>query len=264
MDRVSAKNEQMKLHFEVYGAGQPLFILHGLFGSLENWHSISTKLSETFRVYAVDLRNHGRSPHSPEMNYSVMAGDLKELIQGEALDRVSLMGHSLGGKVAMQFSLSFPDRVEKLIVVDMAPRAYPPHHDEIFKAMLGLDLNLFQSRQEIEAALAPAIPDLAVRRFLLKSLKRDPNGGFHWQLNLPALHDQYAQLNRALATDRSCDRPALFLRAEKSDYIRDTDEPLICRLFPRAQIRIVQGADHWMHADVPETFLRNVQEFLRD
>jgi len=254
----------MKLHSKVLGSGRPVLILHGLFGSLDNWHSIGARLAESFRVYGVDLRNHGRSPHSPEMNYPLMAEDLRELISAGNLEKVSLIGHSMGGKVAMQFALSFQEQVEKLVVVDIAPRAYPPSHETIFKALLSLNLAQFKTRQQIQEALAADIPDVAVRQFLLKNLSRQAGGGFFWQNNLSAIHENYSHLIAGVEPGKTCDRPALFLRGEKSDYIRAEDEPLIRQLFPRAEVRTLVGADHWVHADVPETFLRNVQEFLRD
>ncbi len=254
----------MKLHFREYGTGSSAIILHGLFGSLDNWHSISVKLSPMFRVYAVDLRNHGKSPHNPEMSYSLMADDMKEFVSSAGLERVSLLGHSIGGKVVMQFSLTYPNLVEKLVVADIAPRAYRPHHEYIFRALLSLDLAAYTARKQIEAALAPEIPDLALRQFLLKNVTRNANGAFEWQLNLPALHENYAKLLAALSVDRTCDRPALFVRGEKSDYIQSQDEPLIYRLFPQAKIRTLANAGHWLHADVPETFVRIVQEFLRE
>jgi len=253
----------MKLHFRAYGAGPPVMILHGLFGSSDNWHSISTKLGAQYKVFAVDLRNHGQSPRSDEISYGAMAADLGELINDQSVDRISIIGHSLGGKVAMQFALSWPEQVEKLVVVDMAPRSYPPHHDYIFKALLTLDLASFKTRQEIDRAIAAQIPQATVRQFLLKSLQRDQSGAFYWRINLPALYNHYAGLSAALPTNKTCNRPALFLKGEKSDYIRSEDEPMIRELFPQAEIRMLPGAGHWLHADVPESFFRNVQEFIR-
>lgn len=253
----------MKLHSRAYGdGGPPLVILHGLFGSSDNWHPISTKLGAKHKVFALDLRNHGHSPHSEEVNYEAMAADVREFLTDQGLERVSLIGHSLGGKVAMQFTLTWPEHTDKLVVADMAPRAYPPHHDYIFKVLLSLDLASFKTRPEIDRALEPRIPETSVRQFLLKSLMRDSNGDFAWRLNLPALYRHYTGISAALPINWSCDCPALFLKGEHSDYIRPEDEPLIRQLFPRALIRTLDGAGHWLHADVPETFFRNVQEFL--
>ncbi|HET7625440.1 MAG TPA: alpha/beta fold hydrolase [Verrucomicrobiae bacterium] len=252
----------MRLHFREYGRGEPLVILHGLFGSLDNWHFISTRLSEQFRVFALDLRNHGHSPHDDAMNYSAMSEDLLEFLREHSLPEANIMGHSLGGKVAMQFALSNPALVRKLIVADMAPRAYAPAHEAIFNALLALDLKPFQTRQQFDDALAPAIPDFAVRRFLLKSLSRDANGNFRWKFNLAALHKNYPKLNAALELERPFEKPALFIRGEKSNYIRDEDCVLIREFFPRARVETISGASHWLHAEAPEIFLGIVKNFL--
>ncbi len=259
-----AQQRFVKLHFQVYGEGKPVVIIHGLFGSLENWHTISLGLAAQFQVYAVDLRNHGRSPHDPLINYDVMAADIAEFMADQKIGEASLIGHSLGGKVAMQLALTDPARVAKLVVADMAPREYEPHHETILTALLSLPLESLQTRRQAEHALESKIPDLAVRRFLLKNLKRNAEGQFFWQNNLRALQANYPHLAAGVRTDRVFDKPALFLRGELSDYLRPEDEPLIRRLFPHSEIRTVAGAGHWMHAEVPETFLRNVQEFLRD
>jgi pimeloyl-ACP methyl ester carboxylesterase len=252
----------MRLNFREYGQGEPLVILHGLFGSLDNWHFISTRLSEHFRVFALDLRNHGHSPHDDAMNYSVMSEDLLEFMRKHSLPDANVLGHSMGGKVAMQFALANPSRVRKLIIADMAPRAYAPTHENIFNALLALDLKRFQTRQQFDEALAPAIPDFAVRRFLLKSLSRDANGNFAWKFNLAALHKNYPTLNAALKMERPFEQPALFVRGEKSSYIRDEDFALIRDFFPSARIETILGASHWLHAEAPENFLSIVKNFL--
>lgn len=253
----------MQLHFQSYGQGPPLIILHGLFGSLENWHSISQKLAADFQVFAVDQRNHGRSPHAAEMSYQSMAGDLKEFVTTHQLSAVNLLGHSLGGKVAMFFALNYPDLMEKLVVVDIAPRAYPPHHSEILNALSSLDLPSFKNRKDLETHLAPSIPDLATRQFLLKNVKRDSAGTFYWQMNLAAIHRNYDRLNEALSSQQPFTKPALFISGERSDYIRDEDLASIRKLFPQAAHCKIPGASHWVHADAPEAFLRKVREFLK-
>jgi pimeloyl-ACP methyl ester carboxylesterase len=169
----------------------------------------------------------------------------------------------MGGKTGMLFALTYPGLVEKLIVVDMAPRAYPPHHRQILKALLSLDLRSFKSRAEIEAQLAPSIPDLATRQFLLKNVKRDHAGAFYWQMNLAAIDANYTRLNAALSSPHSFDKPTLFIRGDHSDYFRDEDLPPILRLFPRAELCEIAGAGHWVHAEKPEAFLRKVREFLK-
>jgi esterase len=253
----------MRLHFQNYGQGPPLIILHGLFGSLENWHSISPNLAANFQVFAVDQRNHGRSPHTADMSYQLMAEDLKEFLSGQHLSAVNLLGHSMGGKTAMAFAITYPDMVERLIVVDMATRAYPAHHRQILKALLSLDLGSCKSRAEMESQLAPAIPDLAVRRFLLKNVKRDQAGAFYWQMNLPAIEANYARLSEAVTGQRPFEGPALFIRGGRSNYIRGEDMTSIRKLFPRVEFCEIADAGHWVHAEKPEAFLRKVREFLK-
>ncbi len=252
----------MQLNFQSFGQGAPLIILHGLLGSLENWHSISQKLGAQFQVFAIDQRNHGRSPHAAEMNYHLMAQDLTEFVTGHRLGKVSLLGHSMGGKTVMTFALNFPDLVEKVIIADIAPRAYPPHHREIMEALMSLDLISCTNRGEIDSRLVDSIPDLTVRQFLLKNVKRDSNGAFFWQMNLSGINANYDWLNEAISSQQSCDKPTLFVRGERSDYIREEDLPLIRKLFPRVEFCEIPAAGHWVHVDAPEAFLRKVREFL--
>jgi esterase len=252
----------MQLHFQESGRGRAVILLHGLFGSSDNWHPFALRLAEHFRVFAVDQRNHGQSPHSDEMNYPLLAADLGEFMAGRGLETASVIGHSLGGKTAMQFALQFPRQVEKLVVADMAPRAYAPMHDKIFAALLALDLPKFQSRQQIEDALAAEIPKLVLRRFLLKNLGRNSTGGFFWKINLRGLAKNYPQLGEPVSAAAPFTKPALFIRGGKSDYLNPDDEPLIRELFPQAQIRTIAAAGHWLHADQPEEFLRLLLDFL--
>ncbi len=196
------------------------------------------------------------------MNYAVMAADVLELLENHQLGRVSLLGHSMGGKTAMMFSLLYPDRLDKLICADIAPRAYPAHHWKILEALSALDPTFFRNRGEVEAALAPSIPDKATRQFLLKNLVHGPNGGFSWKLNLRAIRENYERLNEALPSERTCERPTLFLRGEKSDYIRGADWPPVQRLFPHAQLVTIPAAGHWLHIDAPELFVDAAGEFL--
>ena len=196
------------------------------------------------------------------MNYALMAEDLSEFMATRRIETAFVVGHSMGGKTAMQFTLQFPERVEKLIVSDMSPRAYAPEHDKIFSALLALDLKAFSTRQKIEDGLASEIPSLNLRRFLLKNLGRDSNGKFFWKINLRGLWENYPQLGNAISTSVPFLKPTLFIRGEKSDYIGAADEPLIHELFPQAEIETIIGAGHWIHADKPEEFLECVLKFL--
>src|SRR5262249_17135452 len=185
---MGGKQYIMPLHCESYGHGHPLIILHGLFGSLENWRTLSKAFSQSYHVFALDQRNHGHSPHSNVFDYHVMAEDLREFLQQQGLSSIHLLGHSMGGKPAIQFSLMYSETVDKLIVVDIAPKAYLPGHDDIFAALFSLDARNFRSRQEADTALAKHLPELALRQFLLKNLERTAAGGFRWRIDLEAIH----------------------------------------------------------------------------
>jgi len=252
----------MLLNFQTHGTGFPILILHGLFGALDNWQTVSRRLGEHFQVFALDLRNHGRSPHSEVMNFEVMADDIEEFLQTHHLPQIHLLGHSLGGKVAMSFGLQYPDRVARLISADMAPRAYSPSHLGIFKALRSLDLASFQNRNEMDQALASQIPEPAIRQFLLKNVGRMDDGTFTWKLNLPAIETNYPALLVALHADHQFPGPVLFIRGGKSDYIQDTDRELILELFPQARFEAIQSAGHWLHAEAPDEFVRLVTGFL--
>jgi pimeloyl-ACP methyl ester carboxylesterase len=252
----------MQLHFKQLGHGEPLVLLHGLFGSGDNWFGVAPKLAEKFHVFAPDLRNHGHSPHHAEMDYPLMAADVEKFFAAQKIENACVIGHSMGGKVAMRFALDFPARVKKLVVVDMAPRAYKRSHDHIFDALLALDLASFQVRRQIEEALAAKIPSLNLRRFLLKNLGRDGRGKFAWKMNLRGVAENYSRLGEVLSLQNHFDKPALFIRGGKSDYINAADEIEIRRLFPAAQIETVAAAGHWLHADAPEEFVRLVLDFI--
>ncbi len=251
----------MKLFYKQYGQGTPLIILHGLFGGADNWHSLATQLADQFHVVVPDLRNHGQSPHHPETNYPVMAADVAELLATLDLPSAIILGHSMGGKVAMQLALTRPELVQKLIVADMSPRGYTPLHNEIIAALNALDAASFTSRTEIEEVLAGPIPSLNLRRFLLKNLGRAADGTFAWKINLAGLAQSYPHL-RTPVTGPPYPGPTLFLRGSKSEYIRATGEPTIRELFPHSRLTTIEGAGHWLHADNPEEFMRRVREFL--
>jgi len=252
----------MQLHFKQLGHGEPLVLLHGLFGSADNWLGVAPKLAEKFGIIALDLRNHGRSPHHAEMDYPLMAADVEKFFVAQKIASAHVIGHSMGGKVAMQFALDFPARVKKLVIVDMAPRAYARAHDKIFTALLALDLPSFQTRQQIEEALAPEIPSLNLRRFLLKNLGRDAQGGFVWKMNLRGMAENYSRLGEVLNAGKEFSGPTLFIRGGRSDYINAADEAAIRRQFPAAEIQTIAAANHWVHADAPEEFVRLVLDFL--
>ncbi|HZL77438.1 MAG TPA: alpha/beta fold hydrolase [Candidatus Limnocylindrales bacterium] len=252
----------MRLHFKESGQGRALILLHGLFGSADNWHHIALRLAEDFHVFAVDQRNHGQSPHSDEINYPLMAADVNKFMTSCGIESAIVIGHSMGGKTAMQLALQFPGKVEKLIVADMSPRAYAPAHEKILAAQLALDLESFSTRQEIEEALAPEIPNLVLRRFLLKNLGRNSAGEFFWKINLRGLAENSVRLREMISSPAPFTKPALFIRGGKSDYLRAADELEIRELFPQVKIQTIAEASHWVHADQPEEFVRLVLNFL--
>lgn len=252
----------MRLHSQVIGSGPDLIVLHGLFGSHQNWLPVARRLSGQFCVHTVDLRNHGASPHREEVNYAVMAEDLRGFMEHEKIPNASLLGHSLGGKVAMQFALLHPKQVRKLAIVDVAPRAYESVHDDVFTALRGLYLSKLRTRTQADEALAAHIPNHATRRFLLTNLVFDPERGPHWRLNLDALHAQREHLISAVGGMVPFDKPALFIRGGQSDYIGDADRVQIEQLFPRAHIETIEAAGHWVHVDAFDAFLECLQGFL--
>lgn len=252
----------MLLHHKVLGEGQPLILLHGLFGSLNNWRLIARELASFYRVVLVDQRNHGHSPHREGMEYCALAADLRELMDALGLTSAHLLGHSMGGKTAMQFAGDYPERVDHLIVVDVAPRAYPSRHEAILNALLSLDLTWFTRREDLDAVLARDIPNPAVRQFLLANLMRDGNGRFRWRMNLAAIQRGYSQVNDAITLARPVACPALFVRGGRSDYIQDADIPEIYRLFPKAQIVTLPNAGHWLSAETSAQVVRLTLSFL--
>ena len=244
------------------GDGYPLVILHGLFGSSENWRSLTRTWSACFEVWALDLRNHGRSPHNPEFNLSVMAGDVLAWLDARGISSAYLLGHSLGGKVAMQVALTAPERVDKLVVVDMAPRAYPPCHDEIWSALRAVNPARFRTRKEIDAALAKLLPDEALRQFLSKNITRSADGTLTWQMDLDAIYANAAEIGAAVRHDRRYLKPSLFVRGARSDYIAEDDMELVRALFPFARLVTIANAGHWVHAEARRPFARLVATFL--
>lgn len=251
----------MQLFSREFGQGPPVVILHGLFGFSDNWQTVAKALADTHLVITPDLRNHGRSPQAPTHSYPEMAEDLKAFLEAHWIFSTALIGHSMGGKVAMQFALDHPDMVEKLVVVDIAPGQANDNHSAIFQALFQLDLHRIHSRQEADTLLASRIADPGIRQFLLKNITRQPGGSYTWKMNLPALWQAYPQILAGVSGE-PFDKPTLFVRGSRSDYIKDEDFALIKTLFPQAGIVTVEGAGHWVHADQPEALLQILRQFL--
>lgn len=239
-----------------------MVILHGLFGSADNWYSISRELDKEFTMYLVDQRNHGDSPHSDEWNYAVMAEDLLELVNEEGLDKIYLMGHSMGGKVAMTFAVNYSKRVERLIVADISPRNYPVHHEVIIDGLQAINLPEIQSRKEADDALAVHIPDFGTRQFLLKSLGRNEDG-FYWKINLPVIVANIEEVGKPLKKEDRYKGKTLFLAGEKSNYIQEKDMESIFSHFPKFQLKTISDAGHWLHAEQPKAVVREIRSFLK-
>jgi len=253
----------MELFTRVHGDGPPVVMLHGLFGSHENLGTIARPLADEFRVHGMDLRNHGRSPHGEAMDYPTMAADVAETMDAHGLADAFLVGHSLGGKVAMELALTAPDRIRGLVVLDIAPVAYDGAHDAELDAMRALDTKTLSSRADADKALAGKIPTAGIRQFLLKNLVR-ADDGFAWRIPLDTIHREYAQIGAAPASPGPYEGPTLFIRGGDSDYIPEEAEPAIHERFPNARVETIPEAAHWVHVDAPEAFLELVREFLED
>jgi len=252
----------MTLNYKSFGQGPPLIILHGLFGMLDNWQTIAKQLATDYSVYTVDLRNHGRSPHSDVFDYCTMAVDIVEFMESHGFYSAHIMGHSMGGKVAMQVAMEYPDHVQKLVVVDIAPKSYAPSHTWIFNALGSIEFSETTSRSAVEQALMQQIDSTSIVRFLLKNLTRNPNGGFQWKMNLDVIRSKYQNVNGEVIVGDPFEGPTLFLRGGMSPYITLDDWPKIEELFPYAVLKTIRGAGHWVHAEKPEALLGEVRSFL--
>lgn len=253
----------MVLHSQIIGSGNPFVILHGFLGMGDNWKTLGNRWAEAgYEVHLLDLRNHGRSFHSDVFSYIVMASDLKNYCEAYGLNKIILLGHSMGGKVAMQFAVSHPEMVSILIVADIAPKAYPPHHQDILKALSALDFSTIKSRGEAEDILSEYIKDQGTRLFLLKNLYRKTKKELALRINLPVLSEKIGEVGAALPEDALYEGDTLFLGGEKSGYIEPMDQILIKKHFPKATIATVSNAGHWLHAENPDEFYENVMNFL--
>ena len=256
----------MKLNFQNYStSGEPLFILHGLFGSLNNWNWHSKQFSENFSVYGVDLRNHGESPHDDTLNYDVMAQDVVQLFDDLEISSASVIGHSMGGKVAMELALRWPDYIKKLIVVDIAPVSYPDSGDghlDAIEGMNALKLNAIKSRGEAESFLENYIKDQVTRKFILTNLTSSEGAGFRWRLNLQSIKKNYAHLREKPSISGVFEKPVLFVKGTLSNYIRSDYEQETLRFFPNARVKLIMGAGHWLHAEKPQVFQKIAVDFL--
>lgn len=252
----------INLNHKTFGQGDPIVILHGLFGTLDNWQTLGKQLAENHTVYLVDQRNHGRSPHHDDIDYPSMAEDLLYFLESNWMFKTHLIGHSMGGKVAMQFALLHPDMVDKLVVIDIAPKKYPPGHQQIFDALRSIDLRTIGGRDEADAQLKTGIPDYAVRQFLLKGLTRTKDGHYRWKMNLESLYRNYDNLLAAPEATEPYEGEALFVRGGASPYVEDEDIGLILDWFPNARVETIAGAGHWVHVDAGEQLVELIRGFV--
>ncbi len=253
----------IKLNATVLGEGTPFLILHGFLGMSDNWKTLGSKFSENgYEVHLLDQRNHGRSPHTSEMNYQVMSQDVKNYCEENNLENVILLGHSMGGKVAMQAAGDFPDLIQKLIIVDISPKYYAPHHQEILAGLQALDNEVITSRGDAEEFLAKFIPDTGTRLFLLKNLYWKTKEKLSLRLNLEVLSQASEDIGMGLSESIHFTKPTLFIKGGKSNYITEEDLPLIKNHFPQATVQTIENAGHWVHAEKMKDFYSKVSEFL--
>ena len=254
------------LNYRIYGDAdnlqRPLVVLHGLLGSLDNWHTFATKQQSGRSIIAMDMRNHGASPHVEGMNYRLMVQDVLAVVDRLQLSKFDLMGHSMGGKAAIWLALYYPERLNKLIIVDIAPVTYPPRHQAILQAMLSMPLASFKSRKEADAWLAPTIKQPFERAFLLKNLKWDDNGKFTWQCNLPEIAKHYLSITAFNETERRYQGETLFIGGGQSDYLQPERWQVAQTYFPAARLAMIADAGHLPHVQTPDIFTEHVNTML--
>ena len=246
------------------GEGEPLLIVHGLFGSKRNWSAISKALGRTYRVITLDLRNHGDSPHAPEMSYEVMADDLATFIEAGNMGPVSLLGHSMGGKASMVLAMTRPELLKRLLVLDIAPIPYDRDYDDYIDTLKGMDFNAVKSRADVDVILQTTFADPAIRSFLLQNLKAGDVDGYNWRVNLDAIEAHMGDIMGFpdFDTDQAYEGTTLFLGGQNSDYITFAHQAEIERLFPNSDLDFIEDAGHWVHADQPHALISRLKDFL--
>lgn len=253
----------MKLHSKIYGdKGPHLIVIHGLFGMSDNWNTLGKQFAKYCKVHLIDLRNHGRSPHSTEFNYDVMCEDLMAYMKDHNIERANILGHSLGGKVAMKFAFTHKEKVEKLLVADITPRRYnTDFHENLLKILYRLPVEDFEKREEIDAVLSESFEDRGMRLFLMKNLYRNEEKQFAWRFNIDVLLEKVSNIQEADFIKGICEIPTLFIRGGNSNYITSADELIINKHFSDFSIATIPGVGHWLHAENPERFYNEVINF---
>ena len=251
----------MKLHYRKIGQGAPLFIIHGLFGSSDNWQTLGKKFAEHFTVYFVDQRNHGHSPHSDEFNYDLLVDDFYALVSDLGLSKINIIGHSMGGKTAIGFAAKHPELIDKMVIADIGHKKYQPHHDQILAGLNAIDLSEVKTRGGADKVLSQYISEVGVRQFLLKNLYWVEKGQLGWRINIPVLTREINAIVDAIEFEKITTQ-TLFMRGGKSNYILPSDYTEIENKFPNSSIYSIEESGHWIHAEAPKEFYETVLNFL--
>ena len=251
----------VELNYKVFGEGEPVIILHGLFGMLDNWQTFAKLLAENYMVYIVDQRDHGKSPHTEEFSYHLLANDLHEFMTSQWIYEARLIGHSMGGKTVMQFADEYPDMVEQMVVVDIAPVKYKAGHNDVFDALFAIDIDKLSDRKQAESILAQYISEDGVRQFLMKNLQRRKEGGYRWKMNLELLYKEYQNILSGIGPSKN-DVDALFISGGLSDYIDDNAKEAINAKYSHVNTVTIADAGHWVHAQKPRELLEIVNTYF--
>ncbi|RLD75988.1 MAG: alpha/beta hydrolase [Bacteroidetes bacterium] len=267
----------MELFYRKYGEGVPIIIVHGLYGSSDNWVTIGRHLAKNYEIFLIDQRNHGHSPHSAEHNYELMVNDLHEFIENQNIEKVVLIGHSMGGKTVMHFANQYPEKVSNLIVLDIAPKSYLQiakenkseiNHHGIIKAMKSIDFSLINNRKDVDRELEKSIKNIRIRQFLLKNIHRNKDNSLNWSLNINALYNNLDKILNGIDANSHTSGvsitgfPVLFIRGGDSNYITDEDLEHIETIFPYAELKTIDNAGHWLHAEQPQKLVSLIEKFL--
>ena len=251
------------LYSKIEGSGKPLLILHGFLGMSDNWKSLGVQFaSDGFQVHLLDLRNHGRSFHSDEFSYGLMVQDVYDYCKTNNLEKINIIGHSMGGKTAMLFAVTYPEMIEKLIVADIGPKFYPQHHQTILEGLNAVDFSKKPSRNKVEEIVSNYITDFGTRQFLLKSLYWQEPGQLAFRFNLAVFNKKIEEIGKSLPENAIYNKPTLFIRGGNSNYILDTDLVNINQHFPNSKIETISNTGHWLHAENPEVFYKMTRSFL--
>lgn len=251
------------LHSKIIGQGKPLLILHGFLGMSDNWKTLGNQYADQgLEVHLIDQRNHGKSFHSANFDYEIMANDVNEYMNAKELSSAMVLGHSMGGKTAMQLATTYPEKVERLLVADIAPKYYPPHHQEIVNALTFLNFDEISTRSEADKILSKHLSDIGIRQFLLKNLYWKDKSTLALRFNFRVLKDKMEEIGENIAANSVYHKPALFLRGDRSEYIAPSDEPLIKKHFPNSSLATIDNAGHWLHAENPQLFFEISFDFM--